>query len=48
MQTGQDIRVYTALHTVQVRTYIVEVCMGPIVKKEHTDFCGVSTDLHGM
>ena len=45
MQTGQDIRVYTALHTVQVRTYTVEVCLGPIVKNKHMDF---RADLHGV
>ena len=42
---GRDVRVYTALHTVQVCTYTVEVHMGPIVKNglsafdwSHTDF----------
>ena len=32
-QRDRDVRVYTALHSVQVRTHTVEVRMGPIVKK---------------
>ena len=43
MDTGnsgiEDVRVYTVLHTVLVRTYTVEVRMGPIVSWSSSAVC---------